>query len=269
MCVTSAARRSPGTRSSSSSRSASPARGLRHERVRRARYTYSPPDNLPHGPTGIVIRQVGSDRRGRRYMRGKHVFGATSAGPRGHEERARQRGAGSTRGDIGDRQDGFLQDLRDRRTSSSPLAARTSRRCSRTSSRSGRRTGGGGRRSHEVRRHRDARSDASEEAAAAPQRRWQRRRAGETFKLHLQRQIDEVNLKLAASRRFEFVVVPTEFTIICGERTPTMKVAAKVEREITKAEIAAIRQHADSVRARSLSVAVSGPFAQRVLQAAN
>ena len=58
------------------------------------------------------------------------------------------------------------------------------------------------------------------------------------FRKHLQKQIDELNGKLARVQTIKkFVVVPNEFTIDGGELTPTMKVKRKVVNEKYKVEI--------------------------------
>ncbi|MBX3231343.1 MAG: AMP-binding protein [Labilithrix sp.] len=68
----------------------------------------------------------------------------------------------------------------------------------------------------------------------------------ETFKTHLQKQIDEVNKGLARVQTIKkFVVVPTEFTIDGGELTPTMKVKRKVVNEKYKQEIASMYASAE------------------------
>jgi long-subunit acyl-CoA synthetase (AMP-forming) len=61
------------------------------------------------------------------------------------------------------------------------------------------------------------------------------------FQKHLQKQIDEVNAKLARVQTIKkFVVVPNEFSIDGGELTPTMKIKRKVVNEKYKAEIASM-----------------------------
>lgn len=63
----------------------------------------------------------------------------------------------------------------------------------------------------------------------------------ETFKAHLQKQIEQVNEKLARVQTIKkFVVVPAEFSIDGGELTPTLKVKRKVVNEKYKSEIAAM-----------------------------
>jgi long-subunit acyl-CoA synthetase (AMP-forming) len=58
------------------------------------------------------------------------------------------------------------------------------------------------------------------------------------FREHLQKQIDEVNTRLARVQTIKkFVVVPTEFSIDGGELTPTMKVRRKVVNEKYRSEI--------------------------------
>jgi long-subunit acyl-CoA synthetase (AMP-forming) len=59
----------------------------------------------------------------------------------------------------------------------------------------------------------------------------------ETFRSHLQKQIDEMNTKLARVQTIKkFVVVPKEFTIDGGELTPTMKVRRpEIERKYKNA----------------------------------
>jgi len=60
----------------------------------------------------------------------------------------------------------------------------------------------------------------------------------DAFRKHLQRQIDQVNEKLARVQTIKkFVVVPTEFSIDGGELTPTMKVKRKAVNEKYRIEI--------------------------------
>ncbi len=60
----------------------------------------------------------------------------------------------------------------------------------------------------------------------------------DAFRKHLQRQIDQVNEKLARVQTIKrFVVVPTEFSIDGGELTPTMKVKRKAVNEKYRLEI--------------------------------
>ena len=63
----------------------------------------------------------------------------------------------------------------------------------------------------------------------------------EAFKKALQKQIDEVNAKLAQVQTIKrWVIIPGEFSIEGGELTPTMKIKRKVVREKYAAEIAAL-----------------------------
>ena len=58
------------------------------------------------------------------------------------------------------------------------------------------------------------------------------------FNRHLQKQVDQVNEKLARVQTIKkFVIVPTEFSIEGGELTPTMKVKRKVVNEKYRSEI--------------------------------
>ena len=61
------------------------------------------------------------------------------------------------------------------------------------------------------------------------------------FRVHLERQIDTVNDKLARVQTIKrFTIIPREFTIDGGELTPTMKVKRKVVNEKYKREIEAL-----------------------------
>ncbi|MBX3203716.1 MAG: AMP-binding protein [Labilithrix sp.] len=76
------------------------------------------------------------------------------------------------------------------------------------------------------------------EAAGSPAKTVAEAATCGTFRKHLQKQIDELNGKLARVQTIKkFVVVPTEFSIDGGELTPTMKVKRKVVNEKYKIEI--------------------------------
>ncbi|MBX3258374.1 MAG: AMP-binding protein [Labilithrix sp.] len=76
------------------------------------------------------------------------------------------------------------------------------------------------------------------EAAGSPAKTIAEAAKCNTFRKHLQKQIDELNGKLARVQTIKkFVVVPTEFSIDGGELTPTMKVKRKVVNEKYKVEI--------------------------------
>jgi long-subunit acyl-CoA synthetase (AMP-forming) len=78
-------------------------------------------------------------------------------------------------------------------------------------------------------------------AAGSPAKNMAEAAHCDTFRAHLQKQIDEVNTKLARVQTIKkFVVVPTEFSIDGGELTPTMKVKRKVVNEKYKSEIASM-----------------------------
>ncbi|HVH41065.1 MAG TPA: AMP-binding protein [Labilithrix sp.] len=79
------------------------------------------------------------------------------------------------------------------------------------------------------------------EAAGSPARTISEAAKCDVFRRHLQKQIDQVNEKLARVQTIKkFVVVPSEFSIDGGELTPTMKVKRKVVNEKYKREIAAM-----------------------------
>lgn len=63
----------------------------------------------------------------------------------------------------------------------------------------------------------------------------------DVFRRHLEKQIDDVNGKLARVQTIKrFTIVPSEFTIDGGELTPTMKVKRKVVNEKYRSEIEAL-----------------------------
>lgn len=62
-----------------------------------------------------------------------------------------------------------------------------------------------------------------------------------TFRSHLEKQIEELNAKLARVQTIKkFAIVPNEFTIDGGELTPTMKVKRKVINEKYKTQITSL-----------------------------
>ena len=78
-------------------------------------------------------------------------------------------------------------------------------------------------------------------AAGSPAKSMAEAATCDTFRQHLQKQIDEVNKGLARVQTIKkFVVVPQEFSIDGGELTPTMKVKRKVVNEKYKSEIASM-----------------------------
>jgi len=79
---------------------------------------------------------------------------------------------------------------------------------------------------------------AEAEAAGSPAKTVADAAKCKIFQRHLQKQVDQVNEKLARVQTIKkFVIVPTEFSIEGGELTPTMKVKRKVVNEKYKAEI--------------------------------
>jgi long-subunit acyl-CoA synthetase (AMP-forming) len=81
---------------------------------------------------------------------------------------------------------------------------------------------------------------AEAEAAGSPARTVEAAAACPIFRKHLDKQIAELNTRLARVQTIKkFAIVPTEFTIDGGELTPTMKVKRKVVNEKYKAQIEA------------------------------
>jgi long-subunit acyl-CoA synthetase (AMP-forming) len=79
---------------------------------------------------------------------------------------------------------------------------------------------------------------AEAEACGSPAKTAAEAATCNAFRRHLQKQIDQVNEKLARVQTIKkFVIVPTEFSIDGGELTPTMKVKRKVVNEKYRAEI--------------------------------
>jgi long-subunit acyl-CoA synthetase (AMP-forming) len=79
------------------------------------------------------------------------------------------------------------------------------------------------------------------EACGSPAKSVEQAARCETFRRHLEKQIDGVNAKLARVQTIKkFAIIPKEFTIDGGELTPTMKVKRKVVNEKYKVEIEAL-----------------------------
>ncbi len=97
------------------------------------------------------------------------------------------------------------------------------------------------------------RVQAEAEACGSPARSIPEAAACSTFRAHLQKQIDQVNEKLARVQTIKkFVIVPNEFSIDGGELTPTMKVKRKVVNEKYKREIASMYPAEDEPVARAV-----------------
>ena len=79
------------------------------------------------------------------------------------------------------------------------------------------------------------------EAAGSPARTIEQASRCDVFRRHLQKQIDEVNGRLARVQTIKkFAILPNELTIDGGELTPTMKVKRKVVNEKYKSQIEAL-----------------------------
>ena len=94
---------------------------------------------------------------------------------------------------------------------------------------------------------------AEAEAAGSPARTIDEAARCQSFRRHLQKQIEQVNEKLARVQTIKkFVIVPNEFSIEGGELTPTMKVKRKVVNEKYRSEIASMyAEPAEAVAAAS------------------
>jgi long-subunit acyl-CoA synthetase (AMP-forming) len=92
------------------------------------------------------------------------------------------------------------------------------------------------------------------EAAGSPARTAAEAATCNTFRKHLQKQIDQVNEKLARVQTIKkFSIVPTEFSVDGGELTPTMKVKRKVVNEKYRSEIESMYADASEPAATSPS----------------
>jgi long-subunit acyl-CoA synthetase (AMP-forming) len=87
------------------------------------------------------------------------------------------------------------------------------------------------------------------EAAGSPARTVEAAAKCPTFRKHLERQIEDVNSRLARVQTIKkFTILAQELSIEGGELTPTMKVKRKVVNEKYKAEIAALYEEAPAER---------------------
>ncbi|MBX3190403.1 MAG: AMP-binding protein [Labilithrix sp.] len=212
--------------------------------------TYSPPDNYRTGKCGICLpgAEIKLAEDGEICMRGKHVFKGYLKDPESTKN-ALDADGWLHSGDIGtiDR-DGFLQ-ITDRKKD---LLI----------------TAGGENIAPQVleghlkgipivaqavvigdrRKYLSAlvtldpeRIKAEASAAGSPAKSVDEAARCDTFKKHLERQIDGVNERLARVQTIKrFTIIPREFTIEGGELTPTMKVKRKVVNEKYRKEIEAL-----------------------------